>query len=143
MQSVSPSSRLQLAQGRLWDGARSSIGGGVIWSAVIVFLLTFAIARSTSTAAWVTGIEVITLIALLGALLMAVLALPPIPWPAGLGLGMLLGPVAALIAAGPALRATHPFDPALVSGGGVSLHIVSIWGTRITDGAAATAPPLL
>jgi transglutaminase-like putative cysteine protease len=140
MQSVSPSSRLQLAQGRLWDGARSSIGGGVIWSAVIVFLLTFAIARSTSTAAWVTGIEVITLIALLGALLMAVLALTPIPWPAGLGVGMLLGPVVALIAAGPALHATHPFDSGLVSGGGVSLHIVSIWWTRITDGSAANDP---
>src|ERR1700730_4804736 len=140
MQSVSPSSRLQLAQGRLWDGAGSSMGGGAVWSAVIVFLLTFAIARSTATAAWVSGIEVITLIALLGALLMAVLALTTIPWPAGLGVGMLLGPVAALIAAGPMLRATHPFDPGLVGGGGVPFQIVSIWWTRITDGSAASDP---
>ncbi|HEV2028671.1 MAG TPA: transglutaminase domain-containing protein [Candidatus Dormibacteraeota bacterium] len=140
MQSASPSGRLQLAQERLWDGARSSISGGAIWSALIVFLLTFAIARSTATAAWVNGIEVITLIALLGALLLAVLAVTPIPWPAGLGMGMLLGPVVALIAAGPVLRATHPFDPGLVGDGGVSLQIVSVWWSRITDGSAATDP---
>jgi transglutaminase-like putative cysteine protease len=140
MQSASPSARLQLAQVRLWDGARSSMNGGVVWSALIVFLLTFAIAQSTSTAAWVNGIEVITLVALLGAVLLAVLALTPIPWPAGLGLGMLLGPVIALIAAGPVLHATHPLDPGLVSGGGVSLHILSIWWTRITDGSAANDP---
>jgi transglutaminase-like putative cysteine protease len=140
MQSASPSARLQLTSGRLWDGARSSMRGGVVWSALIVFLLTFAVARSTSTAAWVSGIEVITLVALMGAVLMAVLALTPIPWPVGLGLGLLLGPVAALVAAGPVLQATHPTDPALVSGGGVSLQIVSVWWTRITDGSASSDP---
>jgi transglutaminase-like putative cysteine protease len=124
----------------MWDGARSSMDGGVVWSALIVFLLTFAVARSTATAAWVTGIDVITLVALTGALLMGVLAVTPIPWPAGLGLGMVFGPVAALIAAGPVLHATHPLDPGLVTGDGISLGILSIWLGRITDGTAANDP---
>ncbi|HVS50379.1 MAG TPA: transglutaminase domain-containing protein [Candidatus Dormibacteraeota bacterium] len=140
MQSASLSTRLQLARGHMWGGARSSMGGGVVWSALIVFLLTFAVARSTATAAWVNGIDVITLVALIGAALMGVLALTPIPWPVGLGLGMILGPVAALIAAGPVLHATHPLDPGLVTGDGFSLRILSIWLTRITDGTAASDP---
>jgi transglutaminase-like putative cysteine protease len=140
MQSESLSTRLQSAQGHLWDGARSTMGGGLVWSALIVFLLTFAVARSTATAAWVSGIDVIPLIALGGALLMAVLAVLPIPWPVGLGVGMIVGPVAALIAAAPVLHAAHPFDPALVSGDGLSLRILSIWWTRVTDGSAAGDP---
>ena len=68
MQSVSPSGRLQLFPGRVWGSARSSMQGGQWWSALLVLLLTFAIARSTATAGWVNGIDVIPLIALGGAL---------------------------------------------------------------------------
>src|ERR1700693_5539737 len=140
MQFGSPDARLALAPVQLWGRARSSMGGGVVWSALIVFLLTYAIASSTATAAWVNGIQVIPLIALGGAVLMAVLAVLPVPWPAGLGLGMILGPIVALIAAGPALHAAHPLDPALLGAGGFSVRLVSIWWVRLTDGEAANDP---
>src|SRR5258706_8563087 len=140
MQCGSPSARLALAPDQLWGRTRSSLRDGVLWSALIVFLLTYAIASSTSTAAWVPGIGVIPLIALGGALLMAVLAVLPVPWPAALGLGMILGPIVASIAAGPAVHAAHPLDPALVGAGGLSLRIVSTWWGRLTDGEAANDP---
>src|SRR5258708_7031812 len=111
MQFASPSQRLALARGALWGRARSSMGGGVLWSALIVFLLTYAIASSTATAGWVNGVEVIPLVALGGALLMAGLAVLPVPWPASLGLGFVLGPIVALVAAGPALPPAHPPPP--------------------------------
>ena len=82
MQFESPSTRLELIQGAVWRGARSSVGGGAAWSALIVFLLAFAIAGSTATYGWVSGLQVIPLIALLGAVLTAALAVSPIPWPA-------------------------------------------------------------
>src|SRR5258706_16179888 len=116
MQCGSPSARLALAPDQLWGRTRSSLRDGVLWSALIVFLLTYAIASSTSTAAWVPGIGVIPLIALGGALLMAVLAVLPVPWPAALGLGMILGPIVASIAAGPA--GPPPAPPPPPPGGG-------------------------
>ncbi|HXD81301.1 MAG TPA: transglutaminase domain-containing protein [Candidatus Acidoferrum sp.] len=140
MQFASPSQRLALAGGELWGRARSSVRGGVLWSALIVFLLAYAVASSTSTAGWVPGIEVIQLVALGGAVLMAALAVLPVPWPAGLGLGIILGPIVALIAAGPALHAAHPLDPALLGAGGFSVRLVSIWWVRLTDGEAANDP---
>ena len=140
MQFASPSGRLALARGQLWTRARSSVGGGVLWSALIVLLLTYAIASSTATAGWVSGVDVIPLVALGGAVLMAALAVLPAPWPAALGVGMILGPVVAVIAAGPALHAAHPLDPALVGAGGFSLRIVSVWWGRLTDGEAANDP---
>jgi transglutaminase-like putative cysteine protease len=140
MQFASPSGRLALARGQLWGRARSSMGGGVLWSALIVFLLTYAIASSTATAGWVSGVEVLPLVALGGALLMAALAVLPIPWPAALGAGLIVGLIVALVAAGPMLHATHPLDPALVGAGGFSLRIVSIWWGRLTDGEAANDP---
>jgi hypothetical protein len=133
MQSASFSSRLQLAQGQLWNGARLTMGGGVLWSALIVFLLTFAVARSTATAAWVSGIDVIPLVALCGALLLAVFAVLPIPWPLGLGVGMIVGPIAAAVAAWPTIHAHNPQDV-------VNTHLIGIWWTRITDGTAASDP---
>jgi transglutaminase-like putative cysteine protease len=140
MQSASPSERLALARGQLWGRARASLGGGVLWSALIVFLLTYAIASSTATAGWVSGIEVIPLVALGGALLMAALAVTPVRWPAALGAGLVLGPVVALVAAGPVIHAAHPLDPVLAGAGGLSFRIVSIWWTRLTDGEAANDP---
>jgi len=140
MQSASPSGRMALAPGQVWGRARSSMGGGLLWSTLIVFLLTYAIASSTATAGWVSGVQVIPLIALAGALLLAVLAVSPVPWPAALGLGLVLGPIAALVAAGPVLHAAHPLDPGLIGAGGFSLRIVSVWWGRLVDGEAANDP---
>ncbi|MDQ2923795.1 MAG: DUF3488 and transglutaminase-like domain-containing protein [Candidatus Dormibacteraeota bacterium] len=121
---------MQLAPGRVWSGAQSSLRGGVGWSVLLVLLLTFAISRSTATASWVAGLEVVPLIALGGALLMALLAVLPIRWPVALGLGVILGPVAAAIGALPVIRAMHPHD-----GGWIGA-----WWTRIMDGSAASDP---
>src|ERR1700693_5548108 len=133
MQFGSPDARLALAPVQLWGRARSSMGGGVVWSALIVFLLTYAIASSTATAAWVNGIQVIPLIALGGAVLMAVLAVLPVPWPAGLGVGMILGPVVAATQAWPAMHAQHPLDV-------LNPGLIKVWFTRIADGSASSDP---
>src|SRR5882672_1918360 len=130
MQSVSPSGRLQLVPGRVWGGARSSMQGGLWWSALLVLLLTFAIARSTATAGWVNGIDVIPFIALSGAMFMAVLAVLPVPWPVALGAGTILGPVVAFVQAWPTMHALHKTD-ALDQG------LIGIWWGRILDGTAA------
>ena len=70
----------------VWDRARRSLGGGRFWSVLLVLLLTFTVARSTSTVQWVGGIEVVNVIALLAAVLMSVLALSPIRDWIGLGI---------------------------------------------------------
>jgi transglutaminase-like putative cysteine protease len=103
--------------------------GGLWWSALLVLLLTFAVARSTATAGWVDGIDVIPLIALGGALFMAVLAVLPIPWPVALGTGMILGPVVAFVQAWPAIHALHKDDV-------LNQGLVGIWWGRIADGSA-------
>ena len=135
MQSASPSPRLRLAlvPGAMWGRTRATMTGAVVWSAVLVFLLTFSVARSTATAGWVPGIEVVPLVALGGALLMGVLAVLPIPWAAALGAGLVLGPLVAAVAAAPTIHAQHPFDP-------MSLRLLTIWWGRITDGSAALDP---
>jgi transglutaminase-like putative cysteine protease len=133
MQFGSPSARLTLAPGRLWGRARASVRGGVLWSALIVFLLTYAIASSTATAAWVPGIGVIPIIALGGALLMAVLAVLPVPWPAALGVGVILGPAVAVTQAWPSMHVQHPLDV-------VNAGLIGVWWTRITDGSASSDP---
>jgi transglutaminase-like putative cysteine protease len=135
MQSASPSPRsnLTLVPGRVWGRTRGSLTTAAIWSSVLILLLTFTIARSTATAAWVSGIDVVIVIALGGAVLMGVLAVAPVPWPAGLGVGLVAGPIVAAIAAWPALHAEHPLDT-------VSIGLVSIWWARIADGAAALDP---
>src|SRR5258707_2900162 len=104
MQSVSPRGRLQLVPGQVLGSARSSMQGGAWWSALIVLLLTFAVARSTATAGWVNGIDVIPLIALGGALFMAVLAAPPGPWPPAPGAGTIPGAGVAFIQASPCMH---------------------------------------
>jgi len=133
MQSASLSTRLQLAPGKVWDRARSSTKDGILWSALIVFLLALTIARSTAAAGWTPGIDVIPSIALGGALVMALLAVLPVPWPVGLGLGMVLSPVVAVVAAWPVVHERWPqeaLDPALIG----------TWWTRISDGSAAQEP---
>lgn len=133
MRSASLSTRLQLAPGRLWGGAKTSLGGGVLWSAAMVFLLTFAVARSTATAVGIAGIDVVPLIALGGAVLLGLLAVLPVPWPAGLGAGLFLGPVVAAIGAAPVIHAQHPTDV-------LNQQLIGVWWTRINDGSAINDP---
>jgi len=130
MQSASARYPLQLVQ-----RTRDALPGGVVWTSVLVFLLTLAIAKSTVTAQWVTGvgIEVVPLVAISGAILMGLLALTPIPWAACLAVGLVLGPVAAGLAAWPALHAGHPTDP-------TGLRLVSLWWGRLFDGSAILDP---
>jgi len=108
--------------GRLWTRTRASMTGAAAWSAVLVLLLTLMIARSTATAAWVPGIDPVVPVALAGAVLMGVLAVLPVPWPAGLVAGLLLGPLAALNASWPQLHAVHPGDP-------LSIGLAGAWWT--------------
>ena len=133
MQSASPRGRLQLTPGPLLERARGSIAGGQTWTALLVILLTFTIARSTVTVGWVRGIDAITLIAVGAAVLMGMLALLPIPWPPALALGTLWGAAVSLIAAWPLLHAQHPDD---VMGFG----LLNVWSKRISDGSAAGDP---
>src|SRR5450759_4061617 len=109
MQSASPNQRFQLAlvPGRVWGLTRASMTGAAAWSALLIVLLTFAVAGSTVTAGWVGAIDVVTPVALGGALLMGVLAVAPVPWGAALSIGFIGGPLVAAIAAGPALHASH------------------------------------
>src|SRR5713226_4946267 len=132
MQSASPSSRFQpgLVPGRAWSRMLATMTRAVAWSAVLILLLTFMVARSTATAAWVPGIDVVTLVALGGALLMGVLAVAPVPWAAGLAVGLAAGPVVAALAAAPAIHAIHPADT-------VSIGLAGTWWGRIADGSAA------
>jgi transglutaminase-like putative cysteine protease len=130
MQSASLNGRLQLGPARMWDSARASMQGGLWWSALLVLLLTFAVARSTATAGWVNGIDIIPLIALAGAFFMAVLAVLPVPWPFALGAGMILGPVVAFIQAWPEMHALHRTDV-------LNQNLIGIWWGRILDGSAA------
>src|ERR1700694_593412 len=104
MQSASPSPRFQAAliPGRVWGRTRTSLTGAAAWSFVLIVLLTIAVARSTATAGWVGGIEVVTPVALAGAVLMGVLAVVPVPWGAALGIGFIAGPILAGKAAGTA-----------------------------------------
>ena len=111
MQSASASGLAALSPARFWSRTRASMTGAVAWSALLILLLTLMIARSTATAAWVPGIDSVVFVALAGAVLMGVLAILPVPWPAGLGVGLLLGPFAALNAAWSQLHANHPSDP--------------------------------
>jgi len=122
---------MQLVPGQVLGSARSSMQGGAWWSALIVLLLTFAVARSTATAGWVNGIDVIPLIALGGALFMAVLAALPIPWPLALGAGTILGPVVAFIQAWPSMHALHRDDV-------LNQGLIGVWWGRIVDGSAGT-----
>jgi len=62
MQSVSPSYYLRVAR-----RTREGLPGGVVWTSLLVFLLTLAFAKSTVTAQWVPNIEIVPEVALAGA----------------------------------------------------------------------------
>src|SRR2546422_4102325 len=126
MQSVSPDFYLKFAQ-----RTREGLPGGVVWTSLLVFLLTLALAKSTVTAEWVGGIEIVTVVALAGAIVLGMLALLPIPWAVGIGLGIVLGPVVAGFAAWPALHAAHQADT-------LGLSLLHSWWVRLLDGSAIT-----
>src|SRR5258706_5984263 len=135
MQSASPRQgfRPLLYPGQVWGRTRASMTGSAAWSGLLILLLTLMIARSTATAAWVDGIDIVTVVALGGALLMGLLALSPIPWTAGVGIGLIAGPIAAGFAAWPQIHAAHPLD-------GLSADLLGTWGTRIANGSAVDDP---
>src|SRR5438874_2572569 len=141
MRYVSPSGRLvspeaafdDSPQARIWERVRDAVGGGRFWSAVLVILLTFTVARSTSTVRWVDGIDAIVWVALGGALVLGVLAVLPVREPISLGIGLVLAPAAAFIGAWPQIHARHPGDA-------LGTQIISAWWDRITTGAAASDP---
>lgn len=135
MQSASPRPRFEplLLPGQFWGRTRASMTGSAAWSGLLILLLTLMIARSTATAAWVDGIDVVTMVAVGGAVLMGLLALTPIPWTAGVGIGLIAAPVAAGYAAWPQIHAAHPLD-------GVSTALIGTWWTRITTGSAVDDP---
>ncbi len=130
MQSGSASYPIQLVQ-----RTRAALPGGILWTSILVFLLTLAMAKSIVTAQWVVGvgIEVVPLVAIGGAILMGLLALTPINWAACLAIGMVLGPVVAAFAAWPSLHAEHATDP-------TSLRLLSLWWARLLDGSAIVDP---
>jgi hypothetical protein len=133
MQSASASGGPRLFRENLLERARQSVGGGQLVSAGLVILLSFTIARSTVTAHWVDGIEVITVLTLAASALTAVLAVSPLPWPAGIGISALVGPVVAAIAAAPVIHSAHPLDP-------VGLSFAGVWWERIGSGEAGSDP---
>jgi hypothetical protein len=108
---------------------RAGLPGGVVWTAVLVFLITIAVSKSTVTAHWVDGIEFVPLIALAGAVVLGLLALLPVSWVAGLAIGMVIGPFVAGFAAWPALHAAHPTDA-------LGLGLLHTWWVRLFDGSA-------
>ena len=122
-----------IAQSERWDRAREWLGGGRLWSAVLVLLITLTVAKSTATVHWVDGIDVITPIAIVAAVLMSILALLPIRELIGLGIGTVLAPAAAVIGAWPQLHHAHPGDA-------IGPQLIGVWWTRVQDGTATSDP---
>ncbi len=124
MQSASVSFPLRMVR-----RTREGLPGGAVWTAGLVFLLALAIAKSTVTAQWVPGIEVVPMVAIVGAVFMGLLAVLPIPWGVGVGIGMAAGLFAAGLASWPALHASHPGDA-------LGLGLLNAWWGRTLDGSA-------
>src|SRR5207253_9364439 len=79
-------------RGLIWGRARDAMGGGRLWSALLVLLLTLTVARSTTTGRWVTGIDGVNVIAVVAALLMGSLAGLAVRGPIALWMGVALSP---------------------------------------------------
>jgi len=108
--------------------ARAAMPASSLWSLLLVFLLTFSLARSTVTAAWVPGIDVVVLIALAAVVVMGVLAISPIPAGVGVAIGLGLAPAVALFVTGPGLRDAFPVAQ--------DSNLFSTWLARLADGSA-------
>jgi len=129
MQFVSPD-RLAGLRPRL-AGMRPSWSTAV--SATGVLLLTLSIAASTVQAAWVPDSDVMVRVALVAAIFMGLLAVARfVPWPLALAAGLVLAPLAAYVAAGPALASAHPHDPTDPIG------FAGTWWARMVDGSAGS-----
>jgi len=139
MRYVSPEGRLvspeaafdNTPQGLMWERIQESIGGGRFWTAILVLLLALTVSRSTVTVQWVPGIDIVTWVALGGAVLMGVLALARVGEALALGIGFVLAPIAACAASWPQLHAHHPGDV-------FGPQLISLWWTRIQSGDAAS-----
>lgn len=113
--------------------ARESMSGGRFWAAVLVLLLTLTVARSTAAVRWVDGIDVITFVALGGAVVMGTLALTPIRDALALGVGLAVSPVVAFAGAWQQIHVHHPTDT-------LGPQFVATWWQRLNDGSAAQDP---
>ena len=120
-----------ITRAAIFDRARDWLGGGRLWTALLVLLVTISVSRSTATFHWVDGIEVVVPVAIAAALLMSVLALSPLRAPIGLGIGVILAPLVAIVGSWPRIHADHPSDV-------LGLQLISVWWTRIQDGTAAS-----
>ena len=132
MQSVSPRGGLQFGgmPATRWERARAAVPTSSIWSAVLVFALAVTIARSTVAASWVpSGIDGIPFVALGAAVLMALLAVTPLPTWLCVAVGVAGGPVIAVITTAPEFRAQHPLDP-------TGVGLVQVWIIRVFEGTA-------
>jgi hypothetical protein len=97
---------------------------------VLVVLLTWVIAGSTVQADWVPGLTVLVQVSLLGVAVMGALALiRRLPWPVGLTLGIVAGPIVAYVATAQMLHRAHPGDPTY------SPDLVVVWISRLSSGA--------
>jgi len=105
---------------------------GTLPLAVFVFLLIICLGNSTVAAQWVPGSNGLTSLALVGALVMGILALiRRIPWPAALIVGLVLAPIAAYLSAHGTLVRAHPDDPS------DPFRLIGAWMGRIASGDAA------
>jgi Transglutaminase-like superfamily len=112
--------------------ARLRPPAGTIPLAVFVFLLVICLGNSTVDAQWVPGSGGLTVLALIAALVMGVMAvIRRIPWSVALVVGLVLAPVAAYLAAHGSLVRAHPDDPSS------PLALAGVWLGRIANGDAA------
>lgn len=104
---------------------------GTLPLAILVVLVVICFANSTVDVNWVPNSGGLTNLALVAAFVMGILALArPVPWPAALGIGSLLAPLAAYVGAHQALVHAHPSDPA------GPLQLAASWAGRVASGEA-------
>lgn len=129
MQSASPR-RLQIdleeIPAEAWRRFREAMSGRV-FLLILVLLLTDDVASSTAAFHWVDGIEVVTPLSLLAALLMAALAITPLMDSIALAVGALLAVPVSLLGAWPQIHQHHPkVQP--------GLEIFNSWSTAAKEG---------
>ena len=129
MQFGSPSYSLGIASA-WWRRAKELVPMSTLWSLLLVLLLTYTIATSTATAAWVPGVDALPKIALLGALTIGMLSVVKgVRWPVVLAAGVVIGALVVGIAVGGTVMARNGADPH-------DFRLVVIWVSRIADGSA-------
>ncbi|MFZ0217921.1 MAG: hypothetical protein WAM30_18470, partial [Candidatus Dormiibacterota bacterium] len=100
--------------------------GGLIAAAVLVALIAPLTATSTTTANWLAGEGRLPLVAIAAAVVVAALAIAPIPRLAGIAGSVVLAPLAAALAAG--------WDP--LDARGIDFGFVGTWFGAIGSGLA-------